>query len=861
MIDKLLERDVPLAQLQTLLSEVAKGHGVSVIVTGEAGAGKTTFFQAFETHVGTSARVFRGACEDLSIPEPLGPIRELARSAGWNIDLEQLMDGQRLETFAQLLELANGAEQPTILIIEDLHWADEASIDFVRYVARRITTKRIMLLINSRDVDDIARQRLRAAFNGAPAESQTRIELQPLTQAAVNELAGHAGIDGTKVFQQSAGNAFYVTELLRNRDLNMPTSVQDAVLARVDGLSPEAQNILSIVSIFPRRAELDLVMSLSEGDAFKEIEACIVEGMLIDSGDYLGFRHEIARLAVENGLSTFKKRTLNKALYSLLDTDAKTPKARLMHHARVGRLSDAVRQLAPDAASEAEAAGAFRQSAEYYEIALEFRSELPEQGQAELLEKAARIFGIIAQQPKAIACLEQALLIRKNTGQDLASADNLRKLARVHWEIGLKSEAKKLADEAIILAEGSDSLELAWSYAASSQIAMASFELSYAAEASTKAIELAEKINSIEVKAFALTTLGMCYWGDLDRALPILRSGLELSFQCNMPEHAGRGYSNVGVFLSEHNRLDEAIEIYDKGIQYCNQYDIRAGTEFLSAWRLEARERMGAWDEVKKGAQLLLADELQHSSAKFYTTISLARIAMRQGDSSADSLFAQLATSINLGEDARHTTSYAVLLAEKAYLGLTSPDTSFELMAQVLDMDVFPAMIEQFFLWQKRLGKTPDYESNQIFNSHYQLALDGDWQGEAAAWADIGSPYHEALALLDGDVTAKTRALDILDELGATVVSAFARKKIHNEGITIKTLGPRASTKANPAGLTKRQLDVLRLLNEGLSNAEIGEKLFVSAKTVDHHVSAILGKLEVSSRGEAAAYARDAGWV
>ncbi len=139
--------------------------------------------------------------------------------------------------------------------------------------------------------------------------------------------------------------------------------------------------------------------------------------------------------------------------------------------------------------------------------------------------------------------------------------------------------------------------------------------------------------------------------------------------------------------------------------------------------------------------------------------------------------------------------------------------------------------------------------------------MEGDWQSEAAAWADIGSPYHEALALLDGDVTAKTRALEIFDELGATVVSEFARRKIRDEGITIKTTGPRASTKANPAGLTKRQMDVLRLLNEGLSNAEIGENLFVSAKTVDHHVSAILGKLEVSSRGEAAAYARDAGWV
>lgn len=861
MTDKLFERDAPLAQLQALLSQVAEGHGASVIVTGEARAGKTTFFHAFEALVGANARIFRGACEDLSIPEPLGPVRELARSAGWDIDLELLLDGQRLEAFAQVLKLAVDLERPTILIIEDLHWADEATLDFVRFVSRRLIPMRIMLLINSRDVDDTAQQKLRAAINGVPAESLTRIELQPLSLAAVEKMSGQAGIDAAKVFQQSAGNAFYVTELLRNRDINMPSSVQDAVLSRVDGLNSDAQNVLSIVSIFPRRAELDLVMALVEGDGFKEIEACIAEGLLIDSGDYLGFRHEIARLAVEDGLSTFRKRALNAAVYKLLAAGPKTPKARLMHHARVGRLSDAVHNLAPDAAREAEVAEAFRQSAEYYEIALEFRDELPKQEQAELLEKAARVLGIIAQQPNAISSLEQALVLRKSLGQKLASADNLRKLARLHWEIGLKPKAQELANEAIKIAEGSDSYELAWSYAVRGQIAMTEFEFELGADVSKKAIELAERHGFKDVESFALTTLGLCYWFDVERSLSTLRRGLDLSLKHNLPENVGRAYGNIGVYLAEHYVYSDAAEVYDEGIQYCNQQDLRAGSEFISAWRFELRERMGAWDEAYTGAEKLLSEGLQHSSAIFFANISMARIAMRRGYSSEDALFEQLENAVAKGEDARHVGIYAILLAEKAYLGLAPPEPALKLMAQMLALPVFQAIGQQFFLWQRRLGKSPEFQGDQIFDEVFRKGLAGDWQGEAAAWAEIGSPYDQALALLEGDVEAKSWALEILDGLGATVVSEFARQKMRDDGITIKKSGPRASTKANPAGLTKRQLDVLRLLNEGLSNAEIGERLFVSGKTVDHHVSAILGKLEVSSRGEAAAYARDAGWV
>ncbi len=261
---------------------------------------------------------------------------------------------------------------------------------------------------------------------------------------------------------------------------------------------------------------------------------------------------------------------------------------------------------------------------------------------------------------------------------------------------------------------------------------------------------------------------------------------------------------------------------------------------------------MGAWDEAYSSAERLLAEGRHFSSATFFAHICMARIAMRRGYASADFLIDQLDRAVKKGEDARHKATYAILLAEKAFLRLGSAEPFRELMEQVLAMPVSPVLAEQYYLWEKKLGINLKYQENEIFNEPFRRGLAGDWQGEAAAWAKIGSPYHQALALLDGDLEAKTSALEILDGLGATVVSDFALQKMRDDGITIKKSGPRASTKTNPAGLTKRQLDVLRLLNEGLSNAEIGDKLYVSGNTVDHpRIGQSLRKLEVSQEGDA----------
>src|SRR5262249_43364640 len=143
----------------------------------------------------------------------------------------------------------------------------------------------------------------------------------------------------------------------------------------------------------------------------------------------------------------------------------------------------------------------------------------------------------------------------------------------------------------------------------------------------------------------------------------------------------------------------------------------------------------------------------------------------------------------------------------------------------------------------------------------YALMIAGKWEEAAAIWQGLGVPYHRALALSAGSIDAQREALTILEQLGAGPLAALVRHRLRELGVQGIPRRPRASTLENPAGLTAREIQVLGLLVKGHTNNELARRLHISAKTVDHHVSAILQKLEVRSRTEAVAAALGLGIV
>ena len=200
-----------------------------MLVSGEAGIGKTSLLQEFADGVWSTARVLAGACEDLLTPRPLGPFRDMARDAG---GLAGLAGDDRDAFLDALLAEMAFTQRPTVVIVEDAHWADAASLDIIRYLARRIERLSALLVVSYRDEelnDDHPFARMVAALAG-PAV--LRIELEGLSDEAVAELAAAAGLDPGPVVAAVGGNPFYLTEVLAAPGAAVPPSGRHAVRAR-----------------------------------------------------------------------------------------------------------------------------------------------------------------------------------------------------------------------------------------------------------------------------------------------------------------------------------------------------------------------------------------------------------------------------------------------------------------------------------------------------------------------------------------------------------------------------------------------------------------------------------------------------
>lgn len=854
----ILERDAALAQLDSLAQAARDGAGHSVFVTGEAGAGKTTLLRAFEERM-TGARSLRGACEDLSIPEPLGPLRDVAVDAGVDLDALWRNEGDRLSVFLNLLTAIEEAGDTSLLLIEDLHWADEATLDFVRFAARRLRTRRILMVVTARDDETQGRPQLRRAMDGVAASDATRIALQPLSADAVNRLAAGSGQAPEEVHRITGGNPFYVTELLRAGKDDALRSVQDTVLNRLGRLPPETRQVLEAVSIFPRRAERDWALALA-GVEDEALDPAIDSGLLQEDDIFLAYRHEIARLAVEMALKPTQRRRLNAALLVRMQTDAQVPNARQMHHARAAGDRAQIARLAPLAGREAMAAGANRQAADYLSIAVELADPQDEGTRAALLFEAGEACRLVSRLRDAMGYFERAV--------DVAGADTtlkgriLQRLSRVKWTAGQKAQARTLGDQAIALQEGADTDELAMALASRAQIAMSDYQMEASLPVAQRALEMAQRLGRNDIVSHALSTLSLASLFDSSEQNALYTESIAAAKAARSPINLTRSLSNGGVVNWYGLRFKEALDLFDTAIATAYETDTTEQVDFHQGFRVHVLDRLGRWDDALATAQDILSKPLEQSSPAILLRLAASRIAMRRGDSDGGEYLDEIDALMGTEEDARHICDVACLIAERAWLGLEDKARAQARLEDALALPINAMLKEEFLDWQRRIDPARLPGGMSRLHDPYRASMAGDWAAAATHWQQAGDPYREALALAEGDPDAVARALLILDRLGAARVREAVLARARTRGLEVSAPAkPRATTLENPAGLTKRQMQVLALLCEGLSNAAIADRLFVSAKTVDHHVSAILGKLDVASRGEAAALARKEGWV
>ena len=856
---KLLERESALQSLSLAFSDAHAGRGRTVLVSGEAGIGKSSLVDAFAASK-PDARALWGGCEALFSPRPLGPLYDIAPALDPALPSLIARGGDRSELFAAVLESLRSAGV-TLLIIEDVHWADAATLDFIKFIARRIPRAPVLLVLTFRDDELDAQHPLRLVLGDLPSAHVTRVALPPLSAEAVESMARASDRASAGLYELTHGNPLFVTEMLRAGGLS--ATLRDAVLSRVLRQSDDVRALLEMVAVVPSRAERTLIDGILAPPPLV-VTAALASGLLSADRECYAFRHELARITVADGIARPRSQMLHSQVLAALEAGAagQVPAARLVHHAANAGDGEAVLRYAPQAATKAASHGAHREAAALYKVALDCAESSELRTRADMLEARAYECYLTNQIDEALAARSDALEIARAMGDRLREGRILRWLSRLHWFKGQNERAVQSGADALAVLETlPPSTELAWACCNQMLLDMLVGKWPEGTAWGERALAINAQFEDPAISAYALCTLGAAeYQTSRERGLPKLERSLELALAHGVDEHIARAYGNLTSNAVVFRDYAVARRYFDAALQYFAARDMDTGENVLRAWRARLELEQGNWHEAGEYAARVLARGQQLAPvARIPALAVLGRLRTRRGDSGAAHVLDEAAALAAPTGEAQRLIPVTAARAEAAWTAGTLEALVPDLQ-QTLELAVTRPQVASepmYWLWKAGALRSTPAECEPA----YLAQIEGRWADAAELWRQLGCPFERALALAEGDEDARREAFAILESLGATATLAALRERLRAAGVRGVPRGPRATTAANPAGLTKREMDVLLLLAEGLQNAEIARRLVRSEKTVDHHVSTILSKLAVRTRTEAASTARRLGLI
>ena len=662
----------------------------------------------------------------------------------------------------------------------------------------------------------------------------------------------------------TGGNPFLVREIVE-AGTRHPITIQDATLARASRLDPEARAFLDTAAIVGATIDAEILEPIVGHPVTEAVDACLAVGLFRAIPAGIQFRHAAIREAIVHALSPMRKLELHRRAYAVLKDHPRLghDHALLAFHAEEAANGSGALMHATAAAEAAARYRSHREAAAQYDRALRHCPQHPVERRLGLLEPCAHEWYLTTSIARAIALQEDAVRIRRTLKDGRRLGNAVRLLSRYHWAGGDTSRAKDLAREALDILEAfPESQEFASACSNFSQVCMLAHEREAAIAWGERAMALASAQGDIATLVHAMTNVGAsrsAYEREAGREL-LLRAR-ELAEAENLEDDVGRALILLAWDACWSGDIEHADRYFEEGLAYTDAHDLVLLHLYLQAIKAQARVSAARWDDAARIAR----DVLQHPTAipptRIVALVALGLSRVRRGDFEGSELEEAL-------ELARPTLEFQRLgpvraaRAEAAWLANDLASAAAEAGAAI-DLArerPHPWFSGSLAMWLWRAGAGwPDID-DAILAVPYRFLKAGSWQAAADGWQERGNLLEAGRALACSPEESDLRAaLTLFERIGARPDAARLASHMRALGFRNLPRVARAGSRAEFAMLTPREVEVLALVASDVTNAEIAQRLFLSKRTVEHHVSSILAKLEVTSRETAAIRAREAG--
>jgi DNA-binding SARP family transcriptional activator len=768
----LLEREHERSILSDAIRSAAAGRGAGVAVSGDAGTGKTTLLQVTCAD-GPRMRLLRGGCDPLSTPRPFGPFRDLASEAG----LTTLMSGDDA-LLSQICEETYAAlrSEPTVLAVEDIHWIDAASVDVLRFLARRVDTMPLAMLVTYRDHEIGPRHPARPLLGDlARLDRHTVLRLQPLSEDGVQVLVQGSSLDPRRVHELTGGNPFFVTEVAKDPGRPLPATVRDAVLSHTVDVTPEDFEVLQLVATAPDRLDERVLPALGvDLSSLRRLEGT---GLLSRTRGGLAYRHELARQAIESTIPPGGEPGLHSQVLEALEGLALQEPVILAHHAVAARDSGRAVRYARAAAEEASRAGAHTEAAAFLEVALEhLRAPAPVE-RAELLHRLSFEQYMTSRLAEALDNVRATIPLWQQLGDHAGLATALESTAIFEYYNARRSRAEAHADQAAHIAIDSGAvLQQGTARATRGFLAYLRNELELATACSVDAAGIAVTTDDrlLALRAELVGTLAQLAAGD-EGARDRLSDHIASARANGWDELASTGYSQLSSLDVEHRRLRAAGRVLEESLPFAITCDIPICRHWQTAVRSRVRLGLGDWDGALDDVGHVLGQDGM-PLARMWPLMITDLVALRRGERSGTgpSLEGAWQLCASIDEPLRRLSVLSALAEVMWTTGAADDRVGTEAVRDLERLAGTPGAewaVGELATWLARLGLLRQVPAPVA--EPYRLAFAGRHADAAAWWRDNGDAFTEALTLSDSDDPAlRARAVELLDRLGASGTAA-----------------------------------------------------------------------------------------